>query len=85
MIDETLKRRPFGQRSARPLLSRALIRAVQDELRGIARLLEREDATVRGTALIERIVTHGESSLYGQDPIALRRDLARARAMLGGA
>jgi hypothetical protein len=84
MIDETLRRGPLALRSARPLLSRSLIRAVQGELRGIARLLEREDATVRGTALIERIVTRGESSLYGQDPAALRSDLARARALLGG-
>jgi hypothetical protein len=84
MIDETLRRRPVALRSARPLLSRSVIRGALDELRAIVRLLETDDVTVRGTALIERMVTHGESSLYGQDALALRSDLARARAMLGG-
>lgn len=84
MIDETLRRgRPLALRSARPLLSRSLIEAAQDELRGIVAVLESGEASIRGTAFVERIVTHGESSLYGRDVTALRDDLSRARAMLG--
>jgi hypothetical protein len=84
MIEETLQRGPLALRSARPLLSRSLIEDVRDELIGIANLLQGDAATVRGTALMERMVTHGESSLYGQDALALRSDLARVRTMLGG-
>jgi hypothetical protein len=59
MIDETLTRHPLALRSARPLLHRALIAEVQDEMRAIAKLLRGEITSARGIALMERIVTRG--------------------------
>jgi hypothetical protein len=85
MIDETLTSRPLALRSARPLLHRPLIAAVQDEMRAIASLLSTETPSARGVALVERIVTRGESPLYGEDAEPLRSELARARALLIGA
>jgi hypothetical protein len=84
MVEETLQRGRLGRRSARPLLSRALVTEAQDEMRSIARLLLGETARIRGVALVERVVTHGESPLYGDNSTALRSELARARVLLTG-
>ncbi len=59
MIRETLQRRPLVLRSARPLLSRALITETQYEIRAVVRLLLGETVTVRGVALVERVMTRG--------------------------
>jgi hypothetical protein len=84
MIEETLQRRALRLRSARPLLSRALIAEAQDEMRAIARLLLSESVRIRGVALVERVVTQGTSPLYGCDAAALRSEFARARVLLTG-
>ncbi len=51
-------------------------------MRATASALLSDDATIRGVALVERVITHGQSPLYGRDTVALRSELARARALL---
>jgi hypothetical protein len=84
MIDETLHIRPMALRSARPLLHRPLIAEAQADMRATAGALRHEDPAIRGVALVERLLSRGESPLYGRDAAALRSELARARALLAG-
>ncbi len=84
MIDETLHNRSLALHSSRPLLHPSLIAAAQDDMRATASALRGEHSTVRGVALVERLITRGESPLYGRDAVALRGELARARALLAG-
>jgi hypothetical protein len=84
MIEETLHPRRVSIPSARLSLNRRLIASLQDELRRVARLLRDDRVTTRGVAFSERLLTRGESPLYGRDIVALRAELRRARALLAG-
>jgi hypothetical protein len=84
MIEETLHRPWPVPLSSRPLLHPPLIAAAQDELRAVAKLLRSGGASVRGVALCERLVTGGDSPLYGREPEPLRSELCRARVLLDG-
>jgi hypothetical protein len=83
LIEETLQRRKTVGLSSRPLLHPRLAADVRAEIRALAELLRSGEVTVRGVAFCERLLTDGGSPLYGQDPIALRGELHRARALLG--
>jgi hypothetical protein len=84
MIEETLHPRRVSIPSARLSLDRRLIASLQDELRRVARLLRDDRVATRGVAFSERLLTRGESPLYGRDIVALRAELRRARALLAG-
>jgi hypothetical protein len=65
-----------------PLCSRRLLAATKPQLREVAALLREDQANPRGIALVDRLLTRGESPLYGQDAALLRDELARARYLL---
>jgi hypothetical protein len=69
-------------RGARPLYKLRVVAAVDADLAVVIRLLRSEQASVRGVALAERLVTDGVSPLYGNQISALREELSRVRAAL---
>jgi hypothetical protein len=62
-----------------PIYNVRAIRAVAPELAAVARLLEHDDAPVRGVAMAERLVCDGTSSLYRADVGRLYEELRRIR------
>jgi hypothetical protein len=82
MTEQTLRRRAAGSLSPRVPLHRPLIIAVQGELGAVAQLLRSRRANIRGVAFCERLLTDGDSPLYGRDLAALRARLSRARSLL---
>ena len=65
-----------------PLLHVNVLRPVGPQVRDVARLLRGNQASVRGVALVEWLLTSGESPLYGAQLQPLRRELGRARYLL---
>jgi hypothetical protein len=57
-------------------------RAVAPELREIANLLQTKSAPLRGVALVEWLLTSGDSPFYGPLVGPLRQELGRARYLL---
>ena len=82
MVEETLRPCTLAFRSARPVLSRSAVVEAQADVREVVGLLRGLGATVRGVAFTERLVTRGDSVLYGHDIAALRDGLRRARVLL---
>lgn len=82
MLEETLYRRWPAPLSSRPLLHRPLIARLEGEIRAVARSLRSGAANIRGVAFCERLITDGCSPLYGEEPLTLREELRRARALL---
>lgn len=82
-VDEMVAtaRRPPSLPAARPLTDVRVIRATAPELAEVAALL-RSDPTVRGVALVERLLTGPNTPLYGNDVEPLRQELRRARYLL---
>jgi hypothetical protein len=76
---EVLADMPSGRPS---LCSRRVVAAVKPQLREAAALMRESGANVRGVALVDRLLTCGDSPLYGEDAALLRDELARARYML---
>lgn len=75
LVEETLNRRAGFARTARPLLDARLIATLQNEIRETAALLRSDRVSVRAVARAERLVTRGDSPLYGDDAAALRAEL----------
>ena len=69
-------------RGARPLFSIRVIASVAPELRGVIGLLQTEKVRARGVALTERLLTHGDSPLYGREAGVLRAELRRILSAL---
>jgi hypothetical protein len=65
-----------------PLYDRRVVAAVVPELRPAAQALRRGDASVRGVALSERLLSGHDSPLYGGDADRLREELRRIRFLL---
>jgi hypothetical protein len=82
MVREMMRPPTLAARSVRPLMYRPVIIGAYTDLKRLIELLRGPAATVRGVAFAERLITHGESELYGQDCAALRDQLRRARALL---
>lgn len=76
-----LDQRPARVAASRPLFRPWVVRPFAPELRAIAELL-RSGGGVRGVAVVERLLTSGESPLYGRDLEPLRIELRRARYLL---
>ena len=74
---------PLVRRSSRlALYSRRVIAIVAPELDETAQALRRTDASVRGVALSERLLSGHDSPLYANDADRLREDLRRIRFLL---
>ena len=84
IIEQATSHQKLQVRLARPLFERRVVASVVDDLRLIIGLLLADDATARGVAGCERLITHARSALYGQDVELLRREVSRLREMLGG-
>jgi hypothetical protein len=77
--------RPPGimTRGARPLFSVLVIASVAPELCALISVLRTKNASARGVSLLERLITHGDSPLYGREAVVLREELRRVRSALG--
>jgi hypothetical protein len=64
------------------LVDDRVVRAVATELRTVAALVRATPESARGVALVERLLTDGDSALYGGEVGALRKELRRARFLL---
>ena len=74
---------PLVRRSSRlALYSRRVIAIVAPELDETAQALRRRDASVRGVALSERLLSGHDSPLYANDADRLREELRRVRFLL---
>ena len=66
-----------------PICSRAVLAAVEPQLRQVAARLRAGGVDLRGVALVERLVTSGCSPLYGEETGPLREELG-ARPLPAG-
>jgi hypothetical protein len=85
-VDEILRvvdQRPPMHPAARPIFHIPVIRRVAPELRQVASLLRGGRPCVRGVAAVERLLTSGDSPLYGVEVESLRQELGRVRYLLG--
>src|SRR5262245_1335679 len=64
------------------LRNRRVMTTVESQIRGIVARLRAGNADVRGVAVLQRLITHGTSPLYGNESEPLRDELARARYLL---
>jgi hypothetical protein len=83
IIEQATSRPKLQVRLVLPLFERPVVASVAGELRLIIELLLADDATARGVAGCERLITHVSSPLYGQDVERLRQELRRLRDVLG--
>lgn len=82
MVEEMARPPSLANQMVRPLQYRPVIIETRSDLQRLIAALRSAHSTVRGVAFTERLITHGESALYGQDSSALRDELARARVLL---
>jgi hypothetical protein len=68
--------------AALPMVRPSVAAAVLAELAAITALLRSGRPGLRGVAFVERLLTDGDSPLYGEDASALRAELGRARFLL---
>jgi hypothetical protein len=83
MLRQALRPPRIMTRGARPLFSVLVIASVATDLRGLISVLRTENASARGVGLLETLITHGDSPLYGRDAAVLREELRRVRNALG--
>jgi hypothetical protein len=77
---------PLVRRSSRlPLYCRRVVATVAPELEATAQALRRRDASVRGVALSERLLSGYDSPLYADDADRLREQLRRIQFLLDAA
>ena len=82
MIDQASPRRGLPACRICPLFDRAVISAVAEDLGTVIRLLESDQAAVRGVALVEHLLTDAFSPLYGNQAEPLRQELHRIGHLL---
>jgi hypothetical protein len=83
MLRQALRPPRIMTRGARPLFSVRVIASVAPDLRALISVLRTESASARGVSLLERLITHGDSPLYGREAAVLREELRRVRGALG--
>jgi hypothetical protein len=83
MLRQALRPPKIMTRGARPLFSVLVIASVAPDLRALISVLGTENAGARGVGLLERLITHGDSPLYGHEAAVLREELRRVRSALG--
>jgi hypothetical protein len=82
-VREDASRRMRCPTDARPLYTPRVVVAVAAELQMAARLLDREQVSLPGVAMTERLLNAHNSPLYGCDPMLLREELHRITFVLG--
>jgi hypothetical protein len=82
-IADLADRRLFQSPTAAVVCHVSVLERFVPELREIAFLLLAGGGAVRGVALVERLLLFGDSPIYGTEVETLRRELSRARALLG--
>ena len=84
LVRAARRRRNIEALAGGPIFHVPVVLALAHDLRGVAALL-RTDAPVgaRGVALLEHLLTRGDSPLYGRHAGALREELRRVRYLLG--
>jgi hypothetical protein len=82
MLDQSTTTTRRNSPALRPLFDVGVVRAVDEDLRALARDLRAEPASARGIALTEELVTWGGSKLHGHELAPLREELRRARYLL---
>jgi hypothetical protein len=83
MLRQALRPPRIMTRGARPLFSVRVIAGVAPDLRAVVSVLQTQDASARGVALLERLITHANSPLYGCEAAVLREELRSVRSALG--
>jgi hypothetical protein len=68
--------------SSRPLFTVHVVRRVGAQLSELAQLLRDDAPPARGVAMVERLITSGESPLYRADVELLSQEIRRARYLL---
>jgi hypothetical protein len=74
----------IGKVGTRPLMSVGVVTSCRRELLDVVSLVDGDEPGVAGVALLELVVSHGTSPLYGEDAAALRRELWRIRYLMHG-
>jgi hypothetical protein len=82
-LREDASRRVRCATGAPPLYTPRVVVAVAVELQMAARLLDREQVSLSGVAMTERLLNAHNSPLYGRDPMLLREELHRITFVLG--
>lgn len=82
MLRQALRPPRIMTRGARPLFSVLVIGSVAPDLRALISVLRTENASAKGVGLLERLITHGDSPLYGREAAVLREELRRVRSAL---
>ncbi len=82
MLRQALSPPRIMTRGSRPLFSVRVIVSVAPELRAVISLLQPENASARGVALIERLIAYGDSPLYAREASVLRDELRRIQSAL---
>jgi hypothetical protein len=83
MLRQAVRPPRIMTRGARPLFSVVVIASVAPDLRGLISVLRTNNASAEGVGLLERLITHGDSPLYGREAAVLRQELRRVRSALG--
>jgi hypothetical protein len=82
MLRQALRPPRIMTRGARPLFSLLVIASVAPDLRALISVLRTKNASARGVGLLERLITHGDSPLYGREAAVLREELRRVQRAL---
>jgi hypothetical protein len=83
MLRQAVRPPRIMTRGARPLFSGLVIASVAPDLRALISVLRTKNASAKGVGLLERLITHGDSPLYGREAAVLREELRRVRIALG--
>jgi hypothetical protein len=83
MLRQAVRPPRIMTRGARPLFSVVVIASVAPDLRGLISVLRTKNASAKGVGLLKRLITHGDSPLYGREAAVLREELRRVRSALG--
>ena len=83
-VEELARPQPFGAHpvSARPPLDARVVGPLRPQLHELAQQLPSNDASTRGVALLELLISSPMSALYGADSERLKREVGRVRYLL---
>ena len=82
VVEQALNPPRICPRGARPLFKIAVVASVADDLHAISRALRAEHACIQGVVLAERLLSDGQSPLYGDQARLLREELHRIQKAL---
>ena len=82
VVEQALNPPRICPRGARPLFKIAVVASVADDLHAISRALRAEHGCIQGVVLAERLLSDGQSPLYGDQARLLREELHRIQKAL---